>query len=346
MKVVLGLTLAVAALSAAVPATARGQAATVQAYDFGFRDAATGSATVTVAPGAEVAFAYPDGGSAHNVIFDAVAPTSCTQTAGANSGAVPPLPAIPTAEGWTGTCRFDTPGTYDFHCGLHDFMTGRVQAGGPPPPVPAAPGAPSGVAATAGDGRATVAFAAPADNGAAITRYTVTASPGGRQATGSASPITVTGLANGTSYTFTVTATNAAGTGPPSPPSAAVTPHGAGTPDPSGTSPTGSGSFAIVRVRARASGVVRLSLALPAAGRLAVRARFAGTTRAYARRAVDVRTAGALRLRLRPGARVRRALRRMDRAPAVDLRVRFTPTGGQTRTVSRRGVRIPRRGTG
>ncbi|MHB8650931.1 MAG: fibronectin type III domain-containing protein, partial [Gaiellaceae bacterium] len=39
------------------------------------------------------------------------------------------------------------------------------------------------------------------------------ASPGGATATGSAGPITVTGLTNGTSYTFTVTATNSAGTG-------------------------------------------------------------------------------------------------------------------------------------
>jgi 5'-nucleotidase len=47
---------------------------------------------------------------------------------------------------------------------------------------------------------------------------------GGQTATGSASPITVTGLTNGDSYTFTVTATNAQGTGPASTASNAVTP--------------------------------------------------------------------------------------------------------------------------
>jgi hypothetical protein len=77
------------------------------------------------------------------------------------------------------------------------------------------PDAPTIGTATAGDGQATVTFTAPANNGgSAITSYTVTSSPGNFTATGSSSPITVSGLNNGTSYTFTVTATNAVGTGP------------------------------------------------------------------------------------------------------------------------------------
>ena len=91
---------------------------------------------------------------------------------------------------------------------------------------PTAPGAPTIGAATAtGQTTATVAFTAPASTGgAAITNYTVTASPGGVTATGSSSPITVTGLTAGTAYTFSITATNAAGlTSTSSSPSSSIT---------------------------------------------------------------------------------------------------------------------------
>jgi hypothetical protein len=82
------------------------------------------------------------------------------------------------------------------------------------------------VSATAGNAQATVTFTAPTnDGGAAITAYTVTSSPGGFTATGSASPLTVTGLSNGTAYTFTVVATNSVGDSVASSASAPVTPN-------------------------------------------------------------------------------------------------------------------------
>jgi hypothetical protein len=97
------------------------------------------------------------------------------------------------------------------------------------PEAPAtAPGAPTDVQASAGDGQATVTWTPPANNGGkAITGYTVISSPGNRQCTTTgATSCTITGLTDGTSYTFTVTASNPAGTGPASAPSNAVTPLG------------------------------------------------------------------------------------------------------------------------
>ena len=92
------------------------------------------------------------------------------------------------------------------------------------------PSAPLSPVATAGNAQASVAFNVPlSDGGSAIAGYTVTSSPGGFTATGASSPLVVTGLANGTSYTFTVVATNAVGNSSVSSPSLQVTPFGCGT---------------------------------------------------------------------------------------------------------------------
>ena len=95
-----------------------------------------------------------------------------------------------------------------------------------PTPVPVAPGQPSGVIATAGNGSASVAWIAPAsDGGAPITGYSVTSEPDGKTCqTSGATRCTVGGLANGTSYQFRATATNRVGSGPPSSLSNSVTP--------------------------------------------------------------------------------------------------------------------------
>ncbi|MCW2931401.1 MAG: hypothetical protein JWM19_2363, partial [Actinomycetia bacterium] len=93
----------------------------------------------------------------------------------------------------------------------------------------ALPGAPTIGSVSAGDSAATVTWTAPASNGGSvITGYVVTPYVAGvAQATrtfaGTATTETVTGLTPGTSYTFKVAAINAAGTGPASAMSSAVT---------------------------------------------------------------------------------------------------------------------------
>lgn len=99
-------------------------------------------------------------------------------------------------------------------------------AGVTPYAVATVPGSPTGVVASGGDAVAVVTWNAPSDGGAAITSYTITATPGGATATWSSGPLvaTVTGLSNGTAYTFKVNATNSVGTGSDSSASNSVTP--------------------------------------------------------------------------------------------------------------------------
>ena len=86
------------------------------------------------------------------------------------------------------------------------------------------PSQPLSVTASAGNGAARVAWSAPSQ-GTPITGYAVTSAPGGFTcATTGATSCVVSGLANGTPYTFTVTATNLVGTGPASGASNSVTP--------------------------------------------------------------------------------------------------------------------------
>jgi hypothetical protein len=90
--------------------------------------------------------------------------------------------------------------------------------------VPFAPAAP---VATPRDRGAQVTWTAPATGGQPILSYTVTGSPAGQVVVGGGvTTAVIDGLVNGTSYTFTVTATNAIGAGPPSPASNSVVPDG------------------------------------------------------------------------------------------------------------------------
>jgi hypothetical protein len=89
------------------------------------------------------------------------------------------------------------------------------------------PGPPIQVTGTPGDRRVNVAWQAPVDHGGLLVDgYAVTAKPGGKTCTTSgALTCAVTGLTNGTAYTFRVRADNDLGTGVSSIPSSAITPR-------------------------------------------------------------------------------------------------------------------------
>ena len=91
------------------------------------------------------------------------------------------------------------------------------------------PTAPRSVATNRGNSNVAVSWAAPTYTGSTdpavtITSYKVTASPGGRTCSTATLSCTVTGLTNGSSYSFTVKATTTIGTGPASSPAVSATP--------------------------------------------------------------------------------------------------------------------------
>lgn len=114
-----------------------------------------------------------------------------------------------------------------------DSQTGPLPNGfeytAPPPPPPPIvfypPGPPLDVRAVARDASAEVTWSPPPSPGTfAVTSYRVTSTPGGFGCTTSGLSCAVTGLSNGTTYTFTVSAESAVGMGGASVPSDAVTP--------------------------------------------------------------------------------------------------------------------------
>ncbi|MGW0503167.1 fibronectin type III domain-containing protein [Micromonospora sp. NPDC003241] len=111
---------------------------------------------------------------------------------------------------------------------INAYGTGAASAASAPVVPYTLPGAPTITSVAAGTNAAAITWNAPSSGGAEITGYRLTPYVGGVAQTPitlPASPTsrTVTGLTAGTTYTFRIAAINAAGTGPDSAQSAAVT---------------------------------------------------------------------------------------------------------------------------
>jgi Domain of unknown function (DUF4082)/Fibronectin type III domain len=199
----------------------------------------------------DVTFAIPQPGQVTNVTATETGPTSANVSWSAPSiGGVPTsykiTPFIGSTPQTPTTVTGSPPATSKTITGLttgqtYTFTVQALNANGAGPasaqsnsvtPMAAvAPSAPTGVSATGGSQSARVTWTASANDGdSPITGQTVTPYVGGTAQTPvqvgpSATSATVTGLTNGTGYTFKVTATNAVGTSPASAASNAVTPQ-------------------------------------------------------------------------------------------------------------------------
>ncbi len=189
-----------------------------------------GAPTIGTATGgngqASVAFTAPASNGGSTIIHYTVTATDTTNSSNGNqtaNGTASPIsvPGLTNGDTYTFTVTATNANGTGAASGTSNAVVPNI-----------VPGRPTGVKATGGNARATVAFTAPAPNGGtAITHYAVVAtdttnsSRGGQRVTGGSSPLAVAGLTNGDHYTFTVTASNRAGAGLPSTPSNAVVPN-------------------------------------------------------------------------------------------------------------------------
>ena len=154
--------------------------------------------------------------------FAASSSPSSAITFGVGSGALPPgltlddsglLSGTPSASGTYTFTVSATNGNGTTSTSAITITIGAIPTP-PVPPTPAPPGTPTSVVASAGNAQASITWSPPASSGSfPVTSYRVTASPGGQSCLTVSTSCTISGLTNGTTYTFSVAALNGAGWG-------------------------------------------------------------------------------------------------------------------------------------
>ena len=239
----------------------------------GTSPAASANATPAGPPGPPTAVSAAAGNAQATVTWTAPADngsplTGFMVTPYVNGAAQTPTSVAPTVTGTTiGSLSNGT--TYTFAVtatnaiGTSPAGTSGAVTPAAPPPTATVPSAPTGLTAVPGNASATVSWAAPANTGGTpLTSYTLTASTGGSVVSTLALPPTATtqlvsGLVNGTAYTFDLIATNAVGdsaaattgpvtpTAPPGPVSGVTAVPGDSQVTVSWTAPTDTGGLAL-----------------------------------------------------------------------------------------------------
>jgi hypothetical protein len=198
----------------------------------GAASAASNSVTPAKVPGTPTGVTATAGNAQATASFTAPVSTGGSDITGYTVSSIP-AGGVDSNAGTTATTHTITGLTngkaYKFTVKATNFMGSSAASGASNSVSPnIVPDVPTGVTATAANAQATVSFVAPASNGGSvITGYTVTSIPAGgvdRNAGSTKLSHLMTGLTNGTAYTFTVTAKNTKGTGVASAVSNSVTP--------------------------------------------------------------------------------------------------------------------------
>jgi titin len=231
--------------------------AAINGVGTGARSAVSNSVTPSTVPGAPTIGAASSSNASASLSW--TAPSSdggsaiigyvVTPYIGSTAEAVQVFSSPPTTQTVTGL----TNGTaYTFTvAAMNANGVGQASASSSPVVPSTVPSAPTTGSVTAGNASASVSWTAPSSNGgSAITGYVVTPYVGSTAQTAqtfvsTATTQTVTGLTNGTAYSFTVAAINVVGTGAQSAASSSVTPSTVPGAPTIGTATTGNASASV-----------------------------------------------------------------------------------------------------